>query len=126
MKISQSLYSRVIEFEVRYNVYQSLFQVPIVPRVRTLKFHFNSSKYENLWFEIQGLTFEQWLNSILGYKIVIASKDHLDPKIPMLTELFGDPLFVENTDEIYLYDTIFKILTQILPETVYLDSIQYD
>lgn len=120
MKITKDRFYKTVEDTVSYNVFHR--NNAIIPVSHKLKFVF-SSEENDFNISIQGISFITWLDVLLRHKLVAKSEHHLE--VEPLKPYFGDPLFVENNEFEYIYQTIFAILSQLLPESITLESIEY-
>lgn len=86
-----------------------------------VKFKFEFEFDENLTdITIGGLSFDVWLSSLLGDKVVLSAVDDLPSGVS------NETLVVSNVDVHYISDTIFKITNKLLPIDIKLTNISYE
>ena len=115
-KINNTEVTEIISASVIYNLIDQNDQ--IFPQ--RLTFEVELSKNEI----VEGLSFEEWIEGILGYKLVIPVSKNIPEIVEPLERFFPDRLSVQIPTKDYIAETIYKILTVLIGEN--LKSFKYE
>lgn len=115
MKITNTEFiKRITTSNINFNVLESN---QILPKSLRFEVEFASTEpFDDV--SIKGLAIEDWFNAMIGNKLIKNVEDAAPDNFVCLD--------VENTSIPYICQTLFRILSAIVPENITLKSLKYD